>query len=263
MATGEEALEFDIIRAGLIRALKANLLNEHVSISVIYNAGRNKNSIEEWLDKNKPSTLHREDGYDWIHVRRSDEEEEKEEDDTEEESDDSNDDDDSDDDSDADELQETWEKWIASGQHVSREKIFELAKEYECTHGKWMLFVSTGGKGDYLWSLIAKGIVNGRTLSTHAKISATEETEYCESSRHVICMYNKNFLDRDQMLESERTIRSLGIKGTLLYKPDIYTHLGVYTNNPWLLNPVIYTSNFDILKNQSIIEETTDFHKGY
>ena len=122
-----------------------------------------------------------------------------------------------------------------------------------------MLFVSTGGKGDYLWSLIAKGIVNGRTLSTQAKINATEETEYCKIY-HVICMYNKIFLDRDQMLESERTIRSLGIKGTLKYKPDVYTYLGVYRRNPWQLNPIIYTSNFDILKNQSIIEETTD-HK--
>ena len=189
------------------------------------------------IDMYAPFCFSREDGFGWIHVKRSQ--------------------DDDDDDDDDDGLIEAWETLISSGRYISREKVFELAKKYKCTCGKWMLFVSSGGKGDYLWSLIAKGIVNGRTLSTQAKINATEETEYCKSY-HVICMYNKNFFDRDQMLESERTIRSLGIKGTLKYKPDVYTYLGVYRRNPWQLNPIIYTSNFDILKNQSIIEETTD-----
>ena len=195
------------------------------------------------IDMYAPFCFSREDGFGWIHVKRS-----------------QDDDDDDDDDDDVDGLIEAWEKLISSGRYISREKVFELAKKYKCTCGKWMLFVSTGGKGDYLWSLIAKGIVNGKTLSTQAKISATQETEFFESYVNIICMYNKNFLDRDQMLESERTIRSLGIKGTLKYKPDIYTYLGVYRRNPWQLNPIIYTSNFDILKNQSIIEETTD-HK--
>ena len=206
------------------------------------------------IDTYAPFCFSREDGFGWIHVKRSQDDDNDEGDEEEEKEEEDDDDDDDDDDG----LIEAWEKLIESGRYISREKVFKLAKKYKCTCGKWMLFVSSGGKGDYLWSLIAKGIVNGKTLSTQAKINATEKTEYCGSKENIICMYNKNFLDRDQMIESERTIRSLGIKGTLKYKPDIYTYLGVYRRNPWQLNPIIYTSKFDILKNQSIIEETTD-----
>jgi hypothetical protein len=202
----------------------------------------------------KFSTLFfRDEGYGWIFVIRGNNDDL--DDDKKSGEDDNSDEDDSSDD-DKIRLQDAWEEMQASGRFICKEKIFELAKTYNVTHGKWMFWVSTGGKGDYLWSLVAKGISSGSTLAKSAKISATErDLENKDAFEHVVCIYNDNFLDKDQVYESERTIRSLGIKCPLHYKPDVFTCLGVYRNNPWNLRPTIYTSNFDILKNQSIIEE--------
>ncbi|XP_061163638.1 UPF0696 protein C11orf68 homolog [Saccostrea echinata] len=211
-----------------------------MDIPVIYSTGRNKEPIEEWLEKTKPSIIHRDDGYGWIHVIRSEDRRNR---------------------NDSDEidvlgLQEAWENLEASEREICKDKIFELANNFRVTAGKWMFWVSTGGKGDYLWSLVAKGIVSGNTLAKQAKISASEMgKEGPDANEHVVCIYNDDFLDKDQVYESERTIRSLGIKCQLHYKPDVFTLLGVYRKNPWNLRPTIYTSNFDVIRNQSIIEE--------
>ncbi|XP_062569894.1 UPF0696 protein C11orf68 homolog, partial [Saccostrea cucullata] len=153
-------------------------------------------------------------------------------------------------------LKEAWENLKASARDISKDKIFELANNFRVTAGKWMFFVSTGGKGDYLWSLVAKGIVNGNTLARKAKISASTLGRECPYANvHVVCIKNDNFCDEDQVYESERTIRSLGIKCQLQYKPDIFTRLEVYKNNIWNLRPTIYISNFDVISNATIIKE--------
>lgn len=147
-------------------------------------------------------------------------------------------------------LEDAWDDLLASKREVCKERIFELAKNFRVLPGKWMFWVSPGGKGDHFWSLIAKGVASGKTLATHAKMSALEE-----NTSHVVCIYNDNFLDEEEVYESERTIRSLGIKCSLHYKPDVFTYLGVYGMNPWGIRPTIYISHFDILKNQSIIRK--------
>lgn len=210
-----------------------------MDIPIVYSTGRNKEPIEEWLEKNKPSMIHRDDGFGWIHVIRSEKTKNINSDEV-----------------DVLGLQEAWENLKASERDISKDKIFELANNFRVTAGKWMFWVATGGKGDYLWSLVAKGIANGNTLAKQAKISACEQgKEGPDKNEHVVCIYNDNFLDKDQVFESERTIRSLGIKCQLQYKPDVFTYLGVYRKNPWNLRPTIYNSNFDVIRNQSIIEE--------
>ena len=40
----------------------------------------------------------------------------------------------------------------------------------------------------------------------------------------------------------EHLLRSAGVKEDLLYKPDIFSTLGIYRNNIWGFRPTIYCS---------------------
>ena len=40
----------------------------------------------------------------------------------------------------------------------------------------------------------------------------------------------------------ENLLRSAGVPGELLYKPDIFSTLGIYRNNVWGFRPSIYMS---------------------
>ena len=43
-------------------------------------------------------------------------------------------------------------------------------------------------------------------------------------------------------MKAESLLRSAGLMDDLHYKPDIFTHLGIYRNNIWGIRPSIYTS---------------------
>ncbi|XP_061191576.1 UPF0696 protein C11orf68 homolog [Saccostrea echinata] len=198
-----------------------------MGVSPSYINGSNEESIEEWLSSHKPSTSLTQ-GTRWLWVRRS---------------------------ADVESnrgvnlkgLKEDWEKLKRKGK-ISKEDILHLARKYNVTHGKWMVFERVGSDGDELWAKIAKGVSSGLTLSTSAKISTSP------GDQHVICLYNNNFLDQEEVFESERTIRSLGVKSRLIYKPDIYTHLGLYQNNKWNIRASLYISNYDHVKEKSKID---------
>lgn len=146
---------------------------------------------------------------------------------------------------------EAWDKYLESGNEVTYPIIERLAKDFNILVGKWFLFVNTGGKVDHIWSLISTAIIENDNLAcTSAKVSTCDE-----SGRHVICIYNKNFTDKHQVMLSELAIRNMGIKAILRYKPDIYTYLDIYSGNKWKLKPYIMVSNYDIKQLKSIVEE--------
>ena len=43
-------------------------------------------------------------------------------------------------------------------------------------------------------------------------------------------------------MKAESQLRSAGLLGELHYKPEIFSHLGIYRNNVWGFRPSIYTS---------------------
>ena len=45
-----------------------------------------------------------------------------------------------------------------------------------------------------------------------------------------------------QVMKAESQLRSAGLLGDLHYKPEIFSHLGIYRNNAWGFRPSIYTS---------------------
>ena len=61
-------------------------------------------------------------------------------------------------------------------------------------------------------------------------------------NEHVICIYNPNYQDVAQVMRVENLLRSAGLRTDLLYKPDIFSALGIYRNNKWGFRATIYTS---------------------
>ena len=144
---------------------------------------------------------------------------------------------------------------IISGSRPTSDKtVEELAKSFNVTSGKWIFFPSSGGKGDHLWSIVANGIMSDRLTCDLAKVSALDEA----SEQHCISMHNPDYTNMDQVMESEKSIRQIGIKCKMQYKPDAFTYLGIYAGNVWGIKPYIFKSYYDINKGYSIVRE--DFY---
>ncbi|KAG9259908.1 UPF0696 protein C11orf68 homolog [Astyanax mexicanus] len=138
-------------------------------------------------------------------------------------------------------LQESWEKLLASGRQVTFQTIKELALNHNVLTGKWLIHMDTGFKVDRAWECIAKAVLDGKISS--AKVSPRDANS---EAKHVICAYNNNFADEEQVMQLDAAIRAAGVKCSLSYKPDVYTYLGIYRNNKWKLCPTIYESKFDL-----------------
>ncbi|XP_072526316.1 UPF0696 protein C11orf68 homolog [Salminus brasiliensis] len=138
-------------------------------------------------------------------------------------------------------LQESWEKLLASGRPVTFQTIKELALNHNVLSGKWLMHLDTGFKVDRAWECVAKATLDGKISS--AKVSPRDPSS---DTKHVICVYNNNFADEEQVMQLDAAIRAAGVKCPLSYKPDVYTYLGIYRNNKWKLCPTIYESKFDL-----------------
>lgn len=148
---------------------------------------------------------------------------------------------------------------------ISVKEVFELAKKYNVTGGKWMFWAETGPRIDQLWAKVAKGIVYKELLAVNANVStrnmtgATPRYNHTTHAKenylvsHVVCIFNKNFLDFEEVCESEKTIRDLGLKLQLAYKPNVFTELDIFSKNPWNIHPIIYQSTYSITEKKGII----------
>uniref|UniRef100_A0A3P9I1P0 Chromosome 11 open reading frame 68 n=1 Tax=Oryzias latipes TaxID=8090 RepID=A0A3P9I1P0_ORYLA len=187
-----------------------------------------KSEFDAWLESNRPSQVRRfgdeKSGVGpvgWISVRGpSDQSSDK----------------------DLEGLWESWEKLLASGRPVTFQTVKELALNHRVLSGKWLMHLDSGFKLDHAWECVARAIVEGKIWC--AKVSPFDPTG--GDSRHVICVYNRDFTDEEDVMRLDSVIRSTGIKCPLFYKPDVYTYLGIYRRNRWELSPTIYESRFDL-----------------
>ncbi|KAL3874102.1 hypothetical protein ACJMK2_037163 [Sinanodonta woodiana] len=200
---------------------------------IVYECDNMEESLEEWLEENAPSQLNRSSGVGWICITRFSDSHKRE--------------------FDVMGLQHAWESLKSSGRSINRHVIMELAKNYNVLAGKWLIQVQSGFKVDQLWSFVCRGIMTHILPSDSAKVSPVSTTESGEADRHVICIYNNDFTNEDEVYELEAGLRRIGIKCPLHYKPDVYTYLGVYRNNEWGLRPTIYESMYDITKGVSVV----------
>lgn len=90
---------------------------------------------------------------------------------------------------------------------------------------------------DEIWTNVAKAVVTG-TSGSAANVFASDDSKL----EYVICVYTEDFTNKEEVWAVERSLRKLGVKFTLRYKPNIYTTLGIYAGNEWQLRPTIYRS---------------------
>ncbi|KAJ7357822.1 hypothetical protein OS493_022632 [Desmophyllum pertusum] len=133
-------------------------------------------------------------------------------------------------------LLEEWETVKRNPGRITADFVRDLAEKYAYKSGKWLIY-SERARIDAIWKSVATAVVSGR-LGTAAKVSTRDP----EESTHVICVYTEDFTDEEEVRAVEKGLKEVGVTAQMLYKPDIYTTLGIYRNNPWRLKPTIYTS---------------------
>lgn len=138
-------------------------------------------------------------------------------------------------------LQDSWERMLDSGRPASFQVVRELARNHGVLSGKWLMHLEAGFKLDHAWEGVARAVLDGRISS--AKVSPHQPQS---TTRQVICVYNQDFTNEMQVVQLDSVVRSTGVKCPLYYKPDAYTHLGIYRGNCWRLCPTIYESRFDL-----------------
>lgn len=82
----------------------------------------------------------------------------------------------------------------------------------------------------------------------------TEKPKYL----HVVTIWNRDHTKEEDILAAEKVIRDIGVKNRMVYKPDIFSAIGVYRGNPWQLRPAILTSRFSHEDKKSVIDSAID-----
>ncbi|XP_021370617.1 UPF0696 protein C11orf68 homolog [Mizuhopecten yessoensis] len=205
--------------------------------TVVYDVGYEQEPFDKWLEDNMPSVI-RSDKADFVGVLRDNQASINKPE------------------SDVMGLMNAFTRVIASDRElVTKQLLFSLAEKFHVTSGKWMLIpVKTGLKVDVLWTKVAKAIAEAQIPCHYAKVSTMNADKLMTDPSHVICIYNNNFLNLDEVRALESGIRSIGLRGKLCYKPDVYTYCGIYSRNQWGISPIISKSNYDIKLEKSRIE---------
>ncbi|XP_061769812.1 UPF0696 protein C11orf68 homolog [Nerophis ophidion] len=138
-------------------------------------------------------------------------------------------------------LQEDWDQLVSSGRPVNFQTVKELALNHGVLSGKWLMHMDCGFKVDHAWECVARATLDGKIYQV--KVSPHDPVK---GGKQVICAYNKNFTDEDDVVRLDMHIRASGVKCPLVYKPDVYTYLGIYRNNRWNICPTIYESKFNL-----------------
>ncbi|KAF8898034.1 translation initiation factor eIF 4e-like domain-containing protein [Gymnopilus junonius] len=112
---------------------------------------------------------------------------------------------------------------LLSGDNVKIETLDQIAKtNNEAT------------KIDMLWGKVLYFLCMERKKGM-AKVSTFKEGE-----KHVICVYVDDYTDRAEVTALRKALRGIGIKSKIGFKPDAYSHLNIYKENPWKIRPSRY-----------------------
>ncbi|KAL4429376.1 hypothetical protein ABPG77_005150 [Micractinium sp. CCAP 211/92] len=136
-----------------------------------------------------------------------------------------------------------WERLTASGRKPTAADVDALAAKHRILKGKWMLFARSGEEADAAWAVVARTVCGEPARATPLCRSAKVSSASPDGS-WVICLYTDNYQDRadvDRVCECLRAALPPGLlqDKRLLYKPDILTHLGIYSRNEWQIKPTI------------------------
>lgn len=105
--------------------------------------------------------------------------------------------------------------------------IDRIARKTGLLSGKWLIFIQRE-YADELWNKIEKLADEGKIWS--AKVS-TLVHPWASRRMHVVCIYTENYLDEQDVMRVRENLKEIGVESRLTYKPDIYTVLGIYSDN--------------------------------
>ena len=193
--------------------------------------------ITDWLDKHRPSVLKDSDGVAWISARKQEinDGNSKYEDDGEGESQETL----SVEAMKMDQLSRMTNEWERLGLDATLDDALYLASKYSITAGKWKIFARPN-RVDRIWkNIIIAMFQNKLKYVISAKVSPLNAFS---NGSHLICVYNKNFFNKEEVFEAETSLRKVYFGRKLVYKPDIFTYLGIYRQNKWNINPTLFVS---------------------
>jgi len=116
---------------------------------------------------------------------------------------------------------------------VTPETLDQISKTHNVITGKWMIFEESE-KIDMLWGNLIYHLCVERQKGT-AKVSTWKKGE-----RHVICVYVDDYTDMEEVNGLRIALKAIGVKRQIGFKPDAYTHLGIYKENAWKIRPSRY-----------------------
>jgi len=185
--------------------------------------------LKMWLMSNSPSTVRRSSGVGWIAVKFRDK---------------------------GKKVLEAKDAWDAFEGEKTMEVVNNLADEFNVKGGKWLCHLPTG-LIDQVWGKLATTLLcGGLGPSVYmVKVSPMQDINPEQSrGEHVICVYNTDYKDTEQVMRVETLLRSAGVTTNLTYKPDIFSALGIYRNNKWGFRPTIYHSRVMVMEGRSKVE---------
>ncbi|KAG6816719.1 hypothetical protein H0H87_003579 [Tephrocybe sp. NHM501043] len=119
---------------------------------------------------------------------------------------------------------------------VTVEALDALAQEHGVLSGKWLIYAQPHQIDD-LWSRIVTAVIANAPagLGARAKVSPARPGE-----PHVICVYVDDYRNGEEVGRVRDALRRVGVRWKIGFKPDIYTHLGIYKANEWKIRPSRY-----------------------
>ena len=201
----------------------------HFQVNPDIPAGEQLDSLKVWLVSNKPSTVTRSSGVGWIAVKFKDK---------------------------GKKVLEAKAAWDSFEGEKTMEVVNKLAIEFHVMGGKWMCHLPSA-LIDEVWGKLAMALMcGGLGPSVYmVKVSPVEDIDpNLSRGEHVICVYNTDYQDTEQVMRVENLVRSAGVATVLNYKPDIFSALGIYRNNKWGFRPTIYSSKVMMMEGRSRIE---------
>ncbi|KZT51984.1 hypothetical protein CALCODRAFT_502833 [Calocera cornea HHB12733] len=142
--------------------------------------------------------------------------------------------------------------------------IERICRESGATCGKWIFFVPRH-RIDRVWLRLARSVVEGdlaTTVAWEAKVSTvrTDDTD----KQHLICLYLPNIYEKKAATEVlEVLVGQVGLT-PMHAKPDMYTHIGLYTKHPSGIRPTIWKAK-DLLSEEALQELQNEYgssHRG-
>jgi len=199
-----------------------------------------KIEIEKFLTKFSPEKIRRSDGVGWIYVlsETATKEDKKEIFETNGET---------------VALREEWERMTEKENiEINFQTINSLSEKFNIKGGKWLMHY-IGEYVEIIWKRIVLELVYKKFPDgvIGLKISPVNDINVPGASsqgglkahEHVICILHRDMTNVKEIHEIEKVVRNISIKCELLYKPNIFSTIGIYRENKYKLRPTIYASN--------------------